>query len=103
MATIDLDAVDKISIDMAGELDAQWVNSGMPHDGLRIYGLRRSGNRTVTFLGAPGQNGSAPTYVLSEGRYLHLSGPTLEDWQRQQEAAEASREARELSAWASGR
>lgn len=84
MAThIDLDAVDTITIDTAGEIDARWLNDGMPHDGLRIYGLRRTGNRTMTFLGAPGQNGSAPCYVLSNGRYLHLSGPTLADWQAQ--------------------
>ena len=103
MASDTLEFRDTISIDTAGELDAAWVNAGMPRDGLRIYGLRRPGNRTMTFLGAPGQNGSAPTYVLSNGRYLHLSGPTLADWQAQQEAAEASREARELCAWASGR
>jgi hypothetical protein len=104
MATaIDLDAVDKISIDVAGEIDARWLNDGMPHDGLRIYGLRRSGNRTMTFLGAPGQNGSAPCYVLSNGRYLHLSGPTLAQWQRQQEQRIASQEARELYEYASGR
>lgn len=103
-------ATDTISIDVAGEIDAQWLNDGMPHDGLRIYGLRRTGNRTMTFLGAPGQNGSAPCYVLSNGRYLHLSGPTLADWQRTQDEAEfmaqwqeARREARELYEFASGR
>ena len=108
---MDTSAVDKISIDKAGEIDADWMNNGMPHDGLRIYGLRRSGNRTMTFLGAPGQpDGSAPTYVLSNGRYLHLSGPTLADWQRQRDEAEfmaqwqeARREACDLYAWATGR
>ena len=83
MATIDL-RQDTITLDVAGEIDANWTNSGMPHDGLRIYGLRRSGNRTMTFLGAPGLNGSAPTYVLSNGKYLHLSGPTLAEWQAQE-------------------
>ena len=83
MATIVL-RPDTISIDTAGEIDAAWTNSGMPHDGLRIYGLRRSGNRTITFLGSPGLNGSAPTYVLSNGKYLHLTGPTLAEWQAQQ-------------------
>lgn len=104
MAThIDLDAVDKITIDKAGELDAQWINNGMPADGLRIYGLRRTGNKSMTFLGVPGTNGHNPTYVLSNGRYLHLSGPTLADWQRQQDQRIASQEARDLYAWASGR
>jgi hypothetical protein len=103
-------APDTISIDIAGELDNQWVNAGMPHDGLRIYGLRRSGNNTMTFLGAPGTNGHSPTYVLSNGRYLHMSGPTLADWQRTQDEAEfmaqwqeARQEAIELRAWATGR
>jgi hypothetical protein len=94
---------DTISIDTAGDLDAAWSNAGMPHDGLRIYGLRRTGNRTMTFLGVPSLNGSAPTYVLSNGRYIHVTGPTLADWQAQQEQREASREARELYDWASGR
>jgi hypothetical protein len=57
----------------------------------------------MTFLGVPGTNGHNPTYVLSNGRYLHLSGPTLEDWRLLQEQREASREAAELSAWAGGR
>ena len=99
-----------ITIDTAGEIDTAWSNAGMPDDGLRIYGLRRSGNRTMTFLGVPSLNGSAPTYVLSNGRYLHVSGPTLADWQRQQDEAEfmsqwqeARREARELYEFASGR
>jgi hypothetical protein len=94
---------DTISIDAAGEIDAAWMNAGMPNDGLRIYGLRRTGNRSMTFLGVPGTNGHNPTYVLSNGRYLHLSGPTLEDWRLLQEQREASREAAELSAWAGGR
>ena len=95
--------VDTITLDMAGDIDAAWVNGGMPDDGLRIYGLRGSGNRTHTFLGAPGLNGSAPTYILSGGRYLHSAGPTLADYMAHQEQRQASRDARELSAWASGR
>ena len=79
---------DTITIDVAGEIDAQWTNNGMPHDGLRIYGLRRSGNRTMTFLGAPGLNGSAPTYVLSNGKYLHVTGPTLAQWQAEKDRLE---------------
>ena len=80
--------VDTITLDAAGELDAAWVNAGMPHDGLRIYGLRRTGNGTHTFLGAPGTNGHNPTYILSNGRYLHVSGPTLADWQAERDAAD---------------
>ena len=96
-------ATDYITIDTAGEIDAAWVNNGMPADGLRIYGLRRSGNKTMTFLGVPGTNGHNPAYVLSNGRYLHLSGPTLADFQRQREYAQASQDARDLYAWATGR
>ena len=59
--------VDVITLDVAGDIDAAWVNSGMPDNGLRIYGLRGTGNRTHTFLGAPGLNGSAPTYILAMG------------------------------------
>ena len=79
---------DTITIDVAGEIDAQWTNNGMPHNGLRIYGLRRSGNRTMTFLGAPNLNGSAPTYVLSNGKYLHVTGPTLAEWQAEKDRLE---------------
>lgn len=88
MATDTTLNVDTITIDTAGEIDAAWTNAGMPHDGLRIYGLRRSGNRTHTFLGAPALNGSAPTYILSNGRYLHVSGPTLADWQAELDYAD---------------
>ena len=79
---------DTITIDVAGEIDAAWTNNGMPHDGLRIYGLRRSGNRTMTFLGVPGTNGHNPTYVLSNGKYLHVTGPTLSQWYDMQDAAD---------------
>lgn len=82
MAICEALGVDTISIDTAGEIDAAWTNNGMPDNGLRIYGLRRSGNRTHTFLGVPGTNGHNPTYILSNGRYLHVSGPTLDDWQQ---------------------
>lgn len=98
--------VDTITLDMAGDIDAAWVNGGMPDDGLRIYGLRRSGNRTMTFLADPG-NDNAPRYVLSNGRYLHVSGPTLDEWQEQErlerDARNEYREAAELYEWASGR
>jgi hypothetical protein len=94
---------DTLTITQAGEIDAAWTNDGMPDNGLRIYGLRRSGNRTMTFLGVPSLNGSAPTYVLSNGQYLHVTGPTLADWYAEQDAAETSRDAADLYAWASGR
>lgn len=94
---------DTITIEAVAEIDAMWTRAGMPGDGLRIYGLRRTGNRTMTFLGVPSLNGSAPAYVLSNGRYLHVSGPTLAGWQAQQEQRIASREAAELYAFSSGR
>ena len=76
--------MDTITLDVAGEIDTEWANSGMPDNGLRIYGLRRSGNRTMTFLGVPSLNGSAPCYVLSNGKYLHVTGPTLAEWQERE-------------------
>jgi hypothetical protein len=90
--------MDTITIDLAGEIDAQWTNSGMPDDGLRIYGLRRTGNKQHTFLGVPGTNGHNPTYVLSNGRYLHVTGPTLADWQQEQEARQERQDAADLYA-----
>ncbi len=94
--------VDVISIDTAGEIDAAWINAGMPHDGLRIVGYRVSGNGTISYLEVPGRY-DTPCYCYNNGRYLHVSGPTLADWQAQREYAEASREAADLYAWASGR
>ena len=94
---------DTITLDQAGEIDARWMNAGMPDDGLRIYGLRRSGNRTMTFLGVPKASKLYPTYVLSNGKYLHLCGPTLSDWQAMQDARRDSQDARELYEYASGR
>ena len=96
---LDTTTLDTITIDAAGEIDAAWANAGMPDNGLRIVGHRISGNRTVTLLTIPG-NQDAPAYTLSNGRYIHVSGPTLADWQEQRQA---SQDTRELSAWASGR
>jgi hypothetical protein len=76
--------MDTITLDIAGEIDNAWTNSGMPENGLRIYGLRRTGNKTMTFLGVPGTNGHNPTYVLSNGKYLHVTGPTLAQWKAEQ-------------------
>ena len=67
---------DTISIDVAGEIDAQWTNSGMPDNGLRIYGLRRNGNGSTTFLAVPGDD-SAPCYQRVNGHFEHVAGPTL--------------------------
>lgn len=86
----DISTVDTITIDAAGEIDAAWVNAGCPDDGLRIYGLRRSGNRTHTFLAVPGDNGTRPAYILSNGRYLHVTGPTLGEWYDMQDARDAA-------------
>jgi hypothetical protein len=92
---------DVISIDAADEIDANWINSGMPADGLRIYGLRRS-TYTVSYLAVPG-NDKAPCYIYGKSGYYHVSGPTLADYMAHQEQRQAAQDARELSAWASGR
>ena len=103
--------LDTISISTAEKIDAAWVHSGMPNYGMRIYGLRAPGNGTRTFLGIPGDD-NAPCYEYlthnpetgdHSPAYYHRFGPTLADWQAQREATEASREARELYEWASGR
>jgi hypothetical protein len=87
MANFDTTPKDTITIDTAGEIDAAWTNSGMPQDGLRITGHRVSGNRSVTLLTVPGDN-SAPCYTLSNGRYIHVTGPTLGQWYAEQDAAD---------------
>jgi len=114
---------DTITIDAAGDIDRQWVNSAMPDDGLRIVSHRISGNRSRTFLTIPG-NDNSPCYERINGHFQHVDGPTLAEWQRQQHAASMpvwyverseatamtqllddarhSQEARELAAWAGG-
>ena len=108
---LDTTTLDTITIDAAGEIDAAWANAGMPDNGLRIVGHRISGNRSRSFLTAPGDD-NAPCYEYRTHNpdtgeyapaYYHVSGPTLDEWQEQREATEASREARELYEWASGR
>ena len=79
--------LDTITIDQAGDIDAAWCNNGMSDNGLRITGHRVSGNRTVTLLTVPG-NQDAPCYTLSNGRYIHVTGPTLADWYAEQDAAD---------------
>jgi hypothetical protein len=78
---------DTITLDVAGEIDAAWINAGMPCDGLRIVGNRINGNRTITTLTVPG-NDRAPGYVYTVGKFLHVYGPTLADWQAEQDAAD---------------
>jgi len=82
-------ATDTISIDTAGEIDANWFNNGMEPGGLRLVHTKRD-----TLLTVPSLNGSAPTYqyrshnpVTGEAcsAYYHVNGPALADWQRQQE------------------
>ena len=77
---------DTITLDVAGEIDAAWTNSGMPDNGLRIYGLRRS-TYTVSYLAVPG-NDKAPCYIYGKSGYYHVSGPTLAQWQAEQDAAD---------------
>jgi hypothetical protein len=99
--------MDFISIDTAGEIDAAWLNNGMADGGLRLVHYIHTSELTV-----PSLNDSAPTYqfrwhdpatgVFGPG-YYHLSGPTLAEWHAEQDAAEASRDAADLYAWASGR
>ena len=95
-----------ISIDVAGELDRQWFNEGMPDDGLRIVGHRISGNRSRTFLTIPGRD-DAPHYELVDSQYRHTAGPSLEAWLERQQAEHNARmerrDADDLYAWATGR
>jgi hypothetical protein len=109
---------DSISTHQAGRIDSAWVADGYPQDGLRIVGYRISGNRYRTILTLPGDD-EAPEYEYlphdpttgeAAPAYYHRSGPTLADWQRQQDEREfmaqwqeARREAIELYEWASGR
>ena len=94
--------LDTLSLDVAGELDAAWCNAGYPDTGLRIVGHRVSGNGMVTMLTVPGDN-TAPCYTLSSGKYIHVTGPTLAEWQAEREYAEQRQEAADLREWAGGR
>jgi hypothetical protein len=96
-----------ITVDQAGEIDLAWFNSGSSPDALRLVHARHYSTLTV-----PSMNGAAPLYQYRSHNpdtgvhgpaFYHLSGPTLADWQAQQEHAEASREARDLYEFASGR
>ena len=92
---------DSISINEANAIDAAWKAAGMPSSGLRICGHRIYGNRTRTLLEVPGDY-FAPRYELQDGRFLHSTGPTLEEWQLAQEQLTEFHEARELYDWATG-
>ena len=103
--------MDILSNAEASRIDTERMDSGMPDDGLRIVRYYISGNRSRSFLTAPGDD-NAPCYEYlthnpetgdHSPAYYHRFGPTLADWQAQREATEASREARELYEWASGR
>lgn len=91
-----------ISIDVAGELDNQWIKDGMPDDGLRIVGYRVSGNGTISYLEVPGRV-DAPCYCYNNGYYRHIAGPTLAEWQEAQYERQERQDAADLYAWASGR
>jgi hypothetical protein len=96
-------ATDAITLDVAGELDAAWVNAGMqPNTGLRIVRHYGSLGKDKFLLEVPGDD-SAPCYMRVNGHFQHVTGPTLADWYAEQDAAEASRDAADLYAWASGR
>ena len=75
--------IDTITIDAAGEIDANWTNSGMPDMGLRIVSYRISGNRYRTFLTVP-DNDASPCYERINGNFQHVDGPTLAEWERAQ-------------------
>ena len=78
---------DIITLDVAGEIDAAWTNSGMADDALRIVSYRISGNRSRTFLTIPDDD-SAPCYERINGHFQHVDGPTLADWYAEQDAAD---------------
>lgn len=77
---------DAVSVETAAAIDKAWLQAGCPPRALRLYGLRGPGNRTITLLGAPDAP-DAPSYVYSDAaatpRYIHLTGPTLADWRKE--------------------
>jgi hypothetical protein len=96
-----------LNITQVSKIDAEWWNNGSSPDALRLVHTKRD-----TLLTVPSLNGSAPTYQYRSHSpktgdykpgYYHLSGPTLAEWQAQQDDAEASREAHEMYEFASGR
>ena len=73
-----------ITIDQAGEIDMQWINNGHPADGLRMVDMRTAGNGYRTYLEVPGDD-SAPYYMRQNGHFVHIAGPTLEQWYAEQD------------------
>jgi len=65
-----------ITVDLAGAIDAEWINAGSPSDGLRLVDYRISGNRTVTHLCCPGDEW-APAYERRGNGYVHIAGPEI--------------------------
>lgn len=102
----------QIAPEIAEAIDATWKAAGYPDDGLRIYGCRVAGNATVTYLGVPGTD-NAPLYVYNSRTRLfdHVDGPTAFEWPwpvvsvnpDYMEQRQASRDADDLYAWATGR
>lgn len=79
-----------ISIDKAGDLDAEWFDSGMqPNIGLRIVSHYASGNRSASYLEVPGDD-NAPLYRRVNNHFEHVSGPTLDEWLMQAEYRDAA-------------
>lgn len=89
----------------AVDIDKAWIDAGKPSDGMRCVMYK-----TQTTMEVPNSD-DTPFYEWrtfdQTGEYhpgfYHLSGPTLAEWQQQQEQRQASQDTRELSAWASGR
>lgn len=65
-----------ITVDLAGAIDAEWINAGSPPDGLRLVDYRIAGNRTHTMLCIPGDEW-APVYERCENGYRHVAGPEI--------------------------
>ena len=85
--------MDTITLKAAHALNVKWENDGMPHDGLRIVGYYVAGNGMRSFLEVPG-NDNAPCYEYkcagwgTMEYYEHVAGPTLGQWQAEQDAAD---------------
>ena len=84
-----------ITIDLAGAIDAEWVNAGSPPDGLRLVDMRTAGNGYRTYLEVPGDD-SAPYYMRQNGGFVHIAGPTLAEWYAEQEYADERETMRDL-------
>ena len=90
-----------ITQEQAYEIDRQWSDTGA---GLRCVSHRRSGNRAVTMLTVPSNNG-APCYEYRlhdpiTGEYApafyHVTGPTLAEWYAEQDSRDERETLRDL-------